>query len=137
MHRVLYISHFKIIVTQFRTKQYKMFYLKLLFSISFKIMTQAEYSNKIDVVPLSHKRTPPDTIKQTSVDHLDHGYSWIVCICGFMLFIVGFSTISNFGIYYVEWLEYFHAGKMKTSLINAMALITMGPAGKLVNLLNN
>ena len=111
------------------------FLLEMIVSISFKMMTQPECSHKIDVVPLSHKRTPPDNTKLASLDYLDHGYSWIVCFCGFMIFTVAFSTIVIFGIYYVEWLEYFHAGKMKTSLINAIGLITVGPAGKTLDVL--
>ena len=72
---------------------------------------------------------PPVVPVVNPVITVTQGCQWLICICGFFLFTFAFSFITSFGLYFVEWLEYFHSGKITASLVNGVGIFIMGPAG--------
>ena len=59
----------------------------------------------------------------------DKGYSWVILAASTALSILVSSYYSTFGIYYVEFLEYFEADKTELSWIGACQMVMVGVAG--------
>jgi len=50
----------------------------------------------------------------------DGGYGWVVVVCAFVFICMPMGVSASFAIYYEEWLDYFHAGIVSTSLIGSV-----------------
>lgn len=50
----------------------------------------------------------------------DGGYGWVVVFCAFVFISMPMGVSASFAIYYEEWIEYFHAGKVRTSLVGSV-----------------
>ena len=59
----------------------------------------------------------------------DKGYSWVILAASTLLSILMSSCSSTFGIYYVEFLEYFQVNKTELSWIGACQMFMTGVAG--------
>ena len=59
----------------------------------------------------------------------DKGYSWVILVAATALSILVSSCYNTFGIYYVEFLEYFQVDKTGLSWIGAFQMFMNGVAG--------
>ena len=55
----------------------------------------------------------------------DGPYSWVVAVCALILWLLGSSPITAFGVFYVEFLEVYHGGEVVTSWILACHMLTL------------
>lgn len=62
----------------------------------------------------------------------DGGYGWVICAASFMASLILDGVCFSFGIFYIEFLDYFQSSKAKTSwvgsVLNGMYL-SMGKVG--------
>ena len=50
----------------------------------------------------------------------DGGWGWVVVFASFMIHIIADGVVYSFGIFYIEFLEYFKGGKGETSWIGSL-----------------
>jgi len=62
----------------------------------------------------------------------DGGYGWVVVVCAFVFICMPMGVSASFAIYYEEWLDYFHAGIVSTSLIGSVGSGCVPLLGKTV-----
>ncbi|XP_070491773.1 monocarboxylate transporter 5 [Chironomus tepperi] len=63
------------------------------------------------------KRKDGEEAERPKHPDIDGGWGWYVVFASFMIHIVTDGVTYTLGIFYVEWLEYFHSGKAETSWI--------------------
>ena len=67
-----------------------------------------------------HKQEKEEKVATIEYEVPDGGYGWVVVFCAFVFISMPMGVSASFAIYYEEWIEYFHAGKVKTSLVGSV-----------------
>ena len=62
---------------------------------------------------------------------LDGGYGWIIVICAMYLQFTAVSGITTFGLFLVEWIDYYNVTKLSVSWIVSANLGIWAIVGKL------
>ena len=50
----------------------------------------------------------------------DGGWGWVVCAASFLISLIVDGCCYSYGIFYLEYLDYFGASKAKTTLVGAL-----------------
>lgn len=62
----------------------------------------------------------PPQVATVEYEVPDGGYGWVVVFCAFVFISMPMGVSASFAIYYEEWIDYFGAGKVRTSLVGSV-----------------
>jgi len=73
-------------------------------------------------MPPKHSESREKELETATIEYEvpDGGYGWVVVVCAFIFISLPMGISASFGLYYEEWLEYFEAGKVHTSLVGSI-----------------
>ena len=66
----------------------------------------------------------------------DGGYGWVIVFASFLNHVIVDGISFTFGVFYMEFLEYFKAGKAKTALVGSLLCGTYLLTGRFVFLIS-
>lgn len=81
--------------------------------------------------PAATKEKPEPAVASIEYEVPDGGYGWVVVFCAFVFISIPMGVSASFAIYYEEWIDYFHAGKVQTSLVGSVGSGCVPLLGKL------
>ncbi|XP_002732184.2 monocarboxylate transporter 12-like [Saccoglossus kowalevskii] len=73
--------------------------------------------------------------KKAQLTNLDGGYAWVILVTSYMVFLICGGNFFTSGVFLVSFLEYFHQGAAKASIIGSLSSAFLVGSGLLVNYL--
>ena len=73
-----------------------------------------------DIQIYIHVVQHPKMGKVVNKIHPDHGWAWVILLAGFFCSVTFDGIVFSFGIFYLEFLDYFRAGRSLTSVIGSV-----------------
>ena len=60
----------------------------------------------------------------------DNGYSWVVLFCSVFLTGLQSSIYNSYGIFFLEYVDYFQSSKTQTAVVASLYVTAVGLSGK-------
>ena len=83
-------------------------------------MAKTEFERKKERHASGESTMSADSISGYIPTPPDGGYGWIIVFCAFVIHIIVDGIAFTFGVFYVEFLNFFKEGKGKTALVGSL-----------------